>query len=101
MAMIDDSADMVLINVQSEAEFEEAHIPGSFNIPVDEPDFEVRVAELVDNPARKVVVYSSGPDDDASTEAAERLEGAGFSDVAEYEGGLQEWVDTGNEVEAS
>ncbi len=94
-AMIDDSADIVLINVLSEAAYDDARIPGSYNIPVEEPDFERRVEELVGDPSRKLVVYSTGPEDETSFIAAERLEDAGFSDVAEFDGGLEEWVDIG------
>ena len=91
----------LLINVLSDAEFDQAHIPGSYNIPLDDPDFEERVEELVGNLARKVVLYSEGPEDEASMLAAERLEKVGFSDVADYEGGLEEWVATGYDIESS
>ena len=99
-AMIEDSADLLLVNVLNEAMHNEAHIPGSFNVPLEEPEFEVRVAELVGDTSRKLIVYGAGPESDASRTAAELLEDAGFIDVSDYEGGVQEWTAAGYELES-
>ena len=99
-AMIDDDADFVMINVLGVGYYEAARIPGSYNVPFNDPDFENTVQELVGSNNRSVIVYSAGPDDDESAAAAEKLKSAGFSDVADFEGGLLEWQSLGYAVES-
>jgi rhodanese-related sulfurtransferase len=98
--MVDDDADFVMINVLGVAEYVAARIPGSYNVPFDDPGFTGTVQELVGSNKRTVIVYSASPEDESSAEAAEKLESAGFSDVADFEGGLLEWQSLGYAVES-
>jgi rhodanese-related sulfurtransferase len=101
--MIDGDDEFGLINVLSESDFLREHIPGSVNIPVADKDFLQRVRELptvVRDVNRKIVIYCAGPQCKASPTAAKELEKAGFTNVLEYSGGMQEWKNAGYPVES-
>ncbi|MDY6765802.1 MAG: rhodanese-like domain-containing protein [Candidatus Nanohaloarchaea archaeon] len=84
-----DSGDgFALVNVLSEDQFEQEHIPGSINIPLDEVEEEFpRQFDRDDD----IVVYCASESCQASPKAAEKLESMGFTNVADYEGGLADW----------
>lgn len=82
----------LLIDVTSKESFDKDHIPGARNVPLDSDDFAAAVAEKASgSKARKVVLYCSGPDCDASTKAVKKLMTGGFTSIIEYEGGLAAW----------
>jgi rhodanese-related sulfurtransferase len=82
-----------LINVLSEKDFEEEHIPGSVNIPVDRLKDEA--TEKFDREDR-IVVYCASEDCGASENAARDLDQLGFQNVQDYEPGLKGWKEAGN-----
>jgi rhodanese-related sulfurtransferase len=90
-AMIDANEDLLVINVLSEDDFREHHIPQSVNIPVEEGDFVDEVERHVDSKDQEIVVYCANTQCDASPKAARKLEDAGFTNVYDYEGGIEEW----------
>lgn len=98
---IDESNDFLLLNVLSEENFEDEHIPGSQNIPFDDDDsdFAHRVEELVSDKNDYIVAYCASAECPASTNAASALEKAGFTNVRVYEGGMREWKDSGCPLE--
>ncbi|MBA3979092.1 MAG: rhodanese-like domain-containing protein [Alcanivorax sp.] len=83
--------DFVLINVLAPSAFNKAHIRTSVNVPVDEDGFAERVESIAGDKDRKIVVYCASFDCDASEQAAEKLEAAGFTAVYDYEGGTRDW----------
>ncbi|MFB6166749.1 MAG: rhodanese-like domain-containing protein [Candidatus Nanohaloarchaea archaeon] len=88
---LESDGNFALINVLSEEDFEEKHIPGSINIPLD------RLAEEADERFDRdqgIVVYCSSPSCQASPKAAEKLEKLGFSRVKDYSGGLSDWEES-------
>lgn len=85
--------DFVLINVLKPDAFRQQHIRTSINIPVDDDDFEQLVERVAADKNRKIVVYCASFDCDASSQAAEKLENAGFKAVYDYEGGTKDWFD--------
>lgn len=89
---------IALINVLSEEDFQEAYIPGSSNVPVGREDFVARVEELAGGKDTPVVVYSATADCTASRDAARKLEDAGFTNVYDFEGGMEAWLDAGEYV---
>ncbi|MDY6774115.1 MAG: rhodanese-like domain-containing protein [Candidatus Nanohaloarchaea archaeon] len=94
---MDRGEDFYLINVLSSEDFEEEHIPGSINIPLEDIGEEaVERLERDDD----IVVYCSSPSCEASPKAAEKLESLGFTDVKDYSGGLSDWKEK-YEVESS
>lgn len=98
--MIDRGNDVVLINVLPESEFEEAHIPGSHNVPLERETFLDEVAAIAGNKARRIVVYCASRDCRASPKAAAQLGDAGYTNVLHYADGLTGWRRAGFEVTA-
>jgi len=88
----------VLVEALGAAFYADAHLPGAINIPPGQVD---RLApQLI--PARdvSVVVYCSGSCSSAAAVAG-RLEAEGYTDVAVYVGGKEDWVEHGLPVERS
>lgn len=82
----------LLIDVLDRDSFAKDHIPGARNVPLDTADFPAAVAEkAAGSKSKRVVLYCSGPNCDASSKAMRLLVDSGFTDVYEYEGGLASW----------
>jgi rhodanese-related sulfurtransferase len=82
----------LLIDVLSAAQFEQDHIPGARSVPLDTADFAEVVAQKASGGrGRRVVLYGSGQDSDASAKAAAMLVASGFTNVFDYRGGLASW----------
>ena len=77
--------------------FDDAHLPGAINIPVDLIDTMAPV--LLPDPAALIVVYCSDSSCRNSRIAAERLEELGYCDVAVYTDGKLDWIEHGLPVE--
>ena len=71
-------------------------IPGSRHVPVPDVGAEVRRNGLAREAA--IVVYCSGPTCPNSRQAAAKLAAFGFTNVALFEGGLEEWKEEGYET---
>ena len=84
-----------LVNVLSHEAFDRQHIPGSANVPL--PDLEER-APTIFGKADEIIVYCSSFDCSASTTAAAILDRLGFTNVADFEGGMRDWAEAGYPV---
>jgi len=93
---IENDEDFVLIDVLGEDHFEEEHIPGAVNIPLDQIALE---AKKRFNEDEDIVVYCKDRECQASPKAAEKLESLGFENVRDYEPGVEGWRMAGNQVE--
>ena len=93
--LMDRNEDIVIINVLAQDKFNEKHIPGSVNIPGNDPQFTQRVELVAGTKDRHIVVYCGSEPCDASPKAGKKLEQAGFKNVYDYEGGIQDWQDGG------
>lgn len=100
-SIIDDERELLFLNVLSEEDFARAHIPGSRNLPISREDFVERIADMAGGKDARIVVYCSSFDCEASTKAAKLLDKAGFKEVLDYEGGMKQWLEDGNEIERS
>ncbi|MFB6291811.1 MAG: rhodanese-like domain-containing protein, partial [Candidatus Nanohaloarchaea archaeon] len=89
--------DFVFIDVLGEDSYQDEHIPGSINIPLDQLAHEVLDRFDKDE---EMVVYCGSESCGASPKAAEKLEKLGFEDVKDFEIGLKGWKEAGNEVES-
>lgn len=89
--MLNQYEDLLLINVLSNEAFREHHVPGSVNIPVEDDDFVSQVESLAESKEQPVVVYCANTECDASPRAASKLVDAGFSNVYDFAGGIEEW----------
>jgi rhodanese-related sulfurtransferase len=92
--LLDDGADVRVIDVRTGGEFETAHIPGSYNVPLDtlgEHREEIRrhVSETV------VLVCQSG---NRASQAERKLAEIGMSNVHVLEGGIAAWQAGGGPV---
>ncbi len=90
--MIDRNEEFVLVDVLSEESFQERHIPGAINIPLDEIE---KMAPKLINKNEKVIVYCGSFECSSSTKAAEKLIELGYKKVYDFEGGLKDWQEGG------
>lgn len=94
---LDAGRELTLVEALQPAAFEEAHLPGAVNIPKD------RVRELaprlLPDKDAEIVVYCANTECQSSRQVAEALEGLGYTHVADYEDGKQDWLDAGLPVE--
>lgn len=94
---MENSEDLVVIDVLDEEYFEEEHLPGAVNIPLESIAVEARQRFDED---QEIVVYCKDEMCTASPTAAEKLEKLGFENVYDYEPGTEGWKEAGNEVES-
>jgi rhodanese-related sulfurtransferase len=90
-SMQDRNRDLILINTLSADDFEATKIPGAINIPQDEEGFVDQVERRAGGRDKTLVVYCASPECESSSQAARKLEKAGFEKVFDFEGGFQAW----------
>lgn len=79
---------IIVINALTKETFEDCHIKGSINIPLDQLE---GAAKKFDKDA-EIVVYCASNECPVSQKAWHLLHTLGFKNVRAYEGGLREWV---------
>lgn len=84
----------LLINVLPRESVERT-IPRAINIPHEEGDFEKQVEQAAGSKDKEIVVFCGSKECPASTQAAEKLEKAGFTNITDFEGGIAEWEKSG------
>jgi rhodanese-related sulfurtransferase len=92
--------DVPVINVLSQKQFRQRHIPGSQNIPLADPHFVEKIESTAGRRDGPIIVYSASEECDASHQAAVKLDTAGFSEVYDYAGGMRAWGESGRSVQA-
>lgn len=91
--MLDDGSDVRLLDVRTPGEFETAHIPGSYNVPLDQlGEHRDEIRHLSSD---VVVVCQSG---NRATQAERRLAEAGMGNVHVLSGGMNAWLQAGAAV---
>jgi rhodanese-related sulfurtransferase len=90
--------DLVVMNVLDKDLYEDCHIKGSVNVPLDQ--VEHFVAGL-DKENADIVVYCSNYQCTASESVAKKLQELGCKKVAVYEGGMAEWYQQHRACEGS
>ena len=81
-----DNDEVVVIDVRTQEEFAEGHIPNAMLIPVDEID---NVMEEMDKDTSYLMVCRSG---NRSAMASELLAKNGFQHIKNMEGGMNKWT---------
>ncbi len=81
-----DNDEVVVIDVRTQGEYDEGHIPNAMLIPVDEIDNRM---EEMDKDAPYLIVCRSG---NRSATASELLAKNGFEKVKNMEGGMNKWT---------
>ena len=89
----------VFLHVLPEEHFACGHLPTALNACVYETAFLDKVANAVPDKSVPVVVYGAGGASLDSAVAAEKLAGAGYTNVMDLRGGLPEWVSQGLSIE--
>jgi rhodanese-related sulfurtransferase len=95
---ITDGDSIVVVEALGAAFYADAHLPGAINIPPGHVDW--LAPALVPSRNAAVVVYCTGSCSSADA-VARRLEELGYSNVAVYTGGKEDWVEHGLPVERS
>ena len=86
----------VLVEALGAAYYADAHLPGAINIP---PGHVYRLAPaLLPDRQAPIVVYGTGAAT-SSHAVAQRLERLGYTAVAVYRGGKEDWVEHGLPLE--
>ena len=91
---LDRDSGLHLLNVQTDQFFAGELIPGSRRIPLDR--IEDGVKELPKD--SEIVTYCAGPGCSQSSQAAQKLEDLGYTNVRAYVDGLEGWTATGREI---
>jgi len=87
----------LLIDVRDREDYEAEHIRGALSIPITE--LTMRAAKSFDKD-REIIVYCQAFDCPLSAQAAKVLDRMGFTDVVDYEGGLNDWKEAGYPTES-
>ncbi len=93
---LDHHEEITVIEVLGPEDYNEKHIKGAINIPVESIGYEVASKFDENTP---IVVYCSNKSCTASPVAAKKLEKLGFSNVYDFEGGKKEWEEAGYPME--
>ena len=88
--------DVTVVDVRTPAEFAAGHVEGAVNIDVQDASFDSRIAEL-DKTAAYFVYCRSG---NRSATASDRMAAAGFTDLTNLDGGLNDLAAAGVPVVA-
>ena len=91
----------LVIDVLPEEEYEAARLPGAKNACVFNVTFLDDVKKLASDRARPLVLYGSSAHDFASATAVEKLLAAGYTQVTDYRGGLEDWRAAGQPIESN
>jgi rhodanese-related sulfurtransferase len=88
----------LLLEALPERYYAKNHLPGALLFPHDQVD--QRAARAIPHQSTPIVVYCASRACQNSRIAAQRLLQLGYTDVAVYEGGKQEWEQSGFPFEA-
>jgi rhodanese-related sulfurtransferase len=89
---VDSGEDMLLIDVLPRDSFSKQHIPSSINVPIkDNANFIKDIESSAKSKSQRIVVYCANMQCDASEQAAQKLENAGFTNVVRFEEGVEGW----------
>lgn len=92
--MIGDTAGFVLIDARRVSDYNQEHISGAISLPATDVNVKT-LAEVAPEMDSKLVFYCQNPKCQASTIAAHKAIGAGYTYVYEYSGGIEDWKYSG------
>lgn len=88
-----------LLDTRLLEDFEAGHVPGGVSNCVFEVAFLERMTALAPDTSKPVIVYGAGPESHEARMAAEKLIRAGYTDVSEFRGGMEEWMASRRSIE--
>jgi rhodanese-related sulfurtransferase len=86
---------VALFDVRGDVIYEQGHIPGAMTAPLGSLNFRIRD---VMNPGSFVAVYCEGNGCTLASQAVDRLENLGLTNVHAYEEGISGWQAAGHET---
>ncbi len=86
VAMMAEEENYIILDVRTEAEFAEKHIPNAINIPNES----IGSAEIPDLPDKDQLILVYCRSGNRSKQAAEKLAALGYTNIAEF-GGINDW----------
>ena len=96
---LDAKEDFVLVMVLGEEYFKQKHISGSMNIPSDHVS--EKAEELLPDKNKEIVVYCANTACQASPTAAKKLEALGYTNIVDFEDGIEGWEKAGYKFEGT
>lgn len=91
--LLDEDPSIRVLDVRTGGEFERAHIPGAYNVPLDTLGEHAR--EFANTDATVVLVCQSGA---RASQAQSKLEGHGKTGMLLLDGGMNAWLAEGGQV---
>ena len=89
--------DVTVVEALPHSYWEDGHLPTAINLPHDADD--ATIAAALPDRTRAVIVYCANAACPNSGILARRLDQLGYAEVAAYEGGKQDWIEAGFELE--
>ena len=96
LEMLTNNEHLKLVEVLTIEEYEEGHIPGAVNLPLNELE---KGAGQKLKKTEKIVAYCESYTCHASTKAAKRLSELGYKEALDFKGGKRWWRHAGLELE--
>lgn len=90
----------LIVHVLPEEHFAARRLTGAVNACTYETAFLDKIRELAPDPGAPIVVYGEGAPSLESEDAVAKLVAAGYTNVADFRGGLREWEAAGFPLEA-
>ncbi|MFZ7120703.1 MAG: rhodanese-like domain-containing protein [Eubacteriaceae bacterium] len=81
-----DNADIILLDVRTQEEYDQGHIPGSILLPLDK--LESQIENVIPNKNAEIIIYCRSGN--RSAKAADLLEQLGYKDISDL-GGIIDW----------
>ncbi len=94
-----DNGTAILVEALPREHYDKEHLPGALNLPHDRVD-ELVSSVLPDKDATVIVYCANGPCANSGI-AARRLTDLGYTDVADYELGKEDWFAAGLPLEST
>jgi rhodanese-related sulfurtransferase len=88
---------LILVEALPPMQYQAAHLPGAVNIPIDQ--VETLTPTLLPDKDAAIAVYCSNRACGTAHRVALRLVQLGYTQVAHYQGGKQEWIMAGLPLE--
>lgn len=87
---IDRGEPFALVDVLPPEEYNDYHLPGAINVPLND-DFAANVQQALPDKRQEIVVYCKDESCSASSKAARQMEQLGYQRMVHYAAGKKDW----------
>lgn len=95
--LLDSRTTFKLVDALPATEYAKSHLPGAISLPLE--GVRNLAPRLLPDKDEKIITYCASKECPASAKAAETLQSLGYTDVAAYEGGKNDWKEAGHSLE--